>query len=443
VRIATSTIYTTQSNAMDNLEAQYQIDGEDLSTGKVLNVPSDDPTQISEDLQIRTTIALENTQTTNITNATDQLTTTDSALANVTSILQSTQQLATSAVDSLLSPEELKSKGATVDQYLQNVIAIANTQYDGQYIFEGSAQSATAPVTTIGSPVSAINFHGNEQSSSLLFNGQTFAISPTMQQAFNQNATDGSPSVFQTLINLRDTLDSGLVTDQSSTAVNRKGDIIYGAASPTPTTLNASPSPFAVAPVPDSSGKYTISINNTDASGVQHVESYTFYGTSAVDSSSALSITGAINANSATTGLTATFNAQTQRLSLTNAGGGSFNISDEASAGATTSSNLTGVFGLSGTASLPQSISTQLGDIENALSVNLNARAEVGSRINALAQVNTQVTTDINDNTTVQSGIEDTNIPTATTAFSATQAALTATYSTTTRLEAKDLFDYL
>jgi flagellin-like hook-associated protein FlgL len=43
----------------------------------------------------------------------------------------------------------------------------------------------------------------------------------------------------------------------------------------------------------------------------------------------------------------------------------------------------------------------------------------------------------------VQSGIEDTDVATATTAFSATQVALTASYSTTTRLEAKDLFDYL
>jgi flagellar hook-associated protein 3 FlgL len=394
-------------------------------------------------LQIRTTIAVENQQTTSITNATNQLTTTDSALANLTSILQTTQQLATSAVDSLLSPEELKSKGATVDQYLQNVIAIANTQYDGQYIFAGSAESATAPITTVGSPVSAVVFNGNEQSSNILFNGQSFNVSPTMQEAFNYNATDGSPSVFQTLINLRDTLDKGLVTDESAKSINRQGDIIYGSASPSPTTLSATPSPFAVSPVADSAGGYTISVHNTDASGVEHVESYTFFGSSPVDSSSTLSITGAINANAATTGLTASFNAQTQRLTLTNAGGGSFNVTDEDSTGADDTSNLTSVFGLSGTASLPQTISTQLGDIENIISANLNSRAVVGTRINALAQINTQVTTDINDNTTVQSGIEDTNIPTATTAFSATQAALTATYSTTTRLEAKDLFDYL
>jgi flagellin-like hook-associated protein FlgL len=130
-------------------------------------------------------------------------------------------------------------------------------------------------------------------------------------------------------------------------------------------------------------------------------------------------------------------------LTLTNAGGGTFSISDEPSAGATNTSNFTTVFALTGTASLPQTVSTQLGDIDHVLDVTLNARAQVGSHMNALAAIGTQVSSDVLNQTTVQSNIEDTNVPSATTAFSATQAALTASYSTTTRLEAKDLFDYL
>jgi flagellin-like hook-associated protein FlgL len=155
------------------------------------------------------------------------------------------------------------------------------------------------------------------------------------------------------------------------------------------------------------------------------------------------SIVGAINANTLATGLSASFDAQTQRLTLTNAGGGAFSVTDVPSTGATDTSNFTKAFALTGQASLPQSISTQLGDFDNTLNVTLNARAVVGSRMNALAVINTQVSTDVMDNTAVQSGIEDTNVPQATTEFSATQAALTASYSTTTRMEAKDLFDYL
>jgi flagellar hook-associated protein 3 FlgL len=438
-------MYTQQAMSIDNLETQVQNQGQNLSTGKSLNAPSDDPTQIAADLNVRTTIQVENQQSTNIQAATAQLTSTDSAMASLTSILQSARQLATSAATTLISATARQNIGAEVDQYLQQAVAIANTQYGGTYIFGGSVQSSTAPVTTSGSPISSVSFSGNEQTQApMLFNGQSIALSPTLQQAFNYNATNGSPSVFQTLINLRDTLNGGIVTDQSAQSINQAGQVIYGAASPTPTTLApAAVSPFSVAPVADSSGNFSISINNADASGVDHVEAYTFSGIAAVDGASALSITGAINAKTPVTGLTATFDAQSQRLILTNAGGGAFSVTDEPSAGATNTSNFTKVFALAGSANLPQTISTQLGDIDNALNVTLNGRAIVGSRINALALINTQVTTDVMNNTTVQTGIEDIDVPKATTEFSATQAALTASYSTTTRMEAKDLFDYL
>ncbi len=245
MRIATSTIYTQQVSAIDNLVAQYQATGQDLSTGKSLNAPSDAPTQIASDLDVRTTIQVETQQTTNIQAATSQLTSVDSALANLTSVMQSARELATRGASDLISPAERQDIGTQVDQYLQQTIAIANTQYGGSYLFAGSVQTSSAPITTSGSPVSAVNFSGNEQSATpMLFNGQSFALAPTMEQAFNLNATDGSPSVFQTLITLRDTLTSGLVTDQSAASLNHPGQVIYGAGSPVPTTLGTTPSPF-------------------------------------------------------------------------------------------------------------------------------------------------------------------------------------------------------
>jgi flagellar hook-associated protein 3 FlgL len=445
MRIATSTVYSQQALSINNLEAQYQTEGQALSTGRSLNAPSDNPTQIGLDLEIRSTISTENQQTVNIQAATGQLTATDSALANLTSILQSARQLGTQGASDLLSPAERKVIGGQVDQYLQQAVAIANTQYAGSYIFAGSVQSSTAPLTTSGSPASSVAFSGNQQSAApMIFNGQSFSLSSTLQQAFNYNATDGSPSVFSMLINLRDTLDKGLVTDESAQAINRPGQAIYGAASPVAlqTTLGSAPSPFVVPPKADSLGNYSITIENADASGIDRAFVYTFNAATAVDGGAA-SITGKINANTAATGLTATFNAQSQRLILTNAGGGAFSVTDEPSAGATSASNFTSAFGLTGSATLPQTVSTQLGDIDNALDVTLSARAIVGSRMNALAQISTQVSTDVLDNTSVQSGIEDTDVAKTTTQFSATQVALTASYSTTTRLEAKDLFDYL
>lgn len=451
MRIATSTIYSQQTASIDNLSAEYSIIGNQLSTGKSFNAPSDDPTQVGRDLAVRTKIANESQSATNVQSATSELTTTDGALANVTSILQSARQLAVQGATDSLTPGQRQSIANQVDQLLQQTVAIANTDYGGRYIFAGSAPSAVPPVSTQGNPISGITFTGNEQSQGqLLYNNQQFALSTTIQQSFNYKSTDGSPDVFQVLQNLRNTLDKGTVVDQSAASINQKGQVIYGpatagvpaGAAPAPTTL-ASPTAFATKPAADSAGTYAIEINNADVNGGQHVNAYTFTGATAVDDGTATSIVGQINANSAATGLTAAFNVQTQRLVLTNTGGGAFYVKDTPSAGATNTSNFTAVFGLTGQADLPQTISTQLGDIDNALNVVLNARSVVGSRINALTQIGNQVSQDSVDNIKVQSQIEDVNVASATTQFSATQTALQAAFATTTKLESKTLFDYL
>ena len=56
MRIATSTIYDNQTTSIDNLVAQQQQYGAELSSGKRLNAPSDDPTEISQDLSVSTSI---------------------------------------------------------------------------------------------------------------------------------------------------------------------------------------------------------------------------------------------------------------------------------------------------------------------------------------------------------------------------------------------------
>jgi flagellar hook-associated protein 3 FlgL len=446
MRIATSTIYQQQSNSISNLAVQYQNVGEQLSTGVSLNAPSDDPTRIGQDLRVRTTLATDQQKSTNINAASGLLTTTDSALANLTSILQSARTLAVQGASDLLSPAGRKTIGTQVDEYLTQAVAIANTQYGTSYIFAGSVQQTAAPVTTLGAPVSSVQFSGNEQSATpLLHNGQSFALSPTLQQSFNYTATDGSPSVFDVLRTLRDTVTLGLVTDQSDQPLNHPGQVIFAAGAPTPTTLATSPSPFGITPTSDNGTppQFSFEVDNGDASGTQHVVTYNFPATTAVDDGTANSIVGKINATLPPTGLTASFDATQQRLMFTNSGGATFSIKDVPSPGATSTSNFMTVFHLAGSASLAQTISTQLGDIDHVLDVVLGARAVVGSRINALTHIGDQVSSDVLNNTATKSGLEDTNVASATTRLSAIQTSLQAAYSTTTRLESKTLFDYL
>jgi len=448
MRIATSTIYAQQAATIDDQQAMYAQLGTQLSSGKSLQAPSDDPTQIAQDLALHNTIGFATQQSTNATNANAELTNTDSALSTVTSIMQSARQLAVEGASDTLTATQRTSLGGQVDQLLQQAIAAANTEYNGTYIFAGSSSSGTPPVQAVGSPAQSVTFTGNEQEQGqMLYNGENIGLSTTFASAFNYDAADGSPSVFQTLINLRDTLNDGTVVDTSSAAINKAGSVVYGpqsgATSPAPTTIGAA-NTFAVTPAADSSGNFSIAITGS-VNGVAGTATITVPPTAAIDDGVAppagTSLVALINAQSGTTGVTASFDTQTQRITLS--GSGSFTVNDVASPGATTTGNLVEVLGLSSQADVVQNISTQLGDIDNATNAVLGARSAVGSRIQDLSAISSQLQTTLTDNQSTESSIEDVDVAQATAKYSQTQLALEAAYETTTTLEKQTLMNYL
>lgn len=432
MRISTSQQFDQQTYALDTLNAEQANYAQQLSSGKSLTYPSDNPTQIAEDISFRTDITVQTQVGNNLSSTQQQLTTVDSALANVTGVLQSARSLAVQGASDTLTPAQEQAIATQVDQLLQETVGFANTQYAGQYVFAGTAAPTSLPVQTVGSPISAVTFGGNEvPQTQILPDGQTITTSVTMRQAFNYGSADGSPDVFQTLINLRNTLQKQQVVDASSSQINVAGQSISNA-----TTVAQLIGPPALMQTPltaDSTGNVSISIAGANSpSGV----TVTF-----LPGDTVANVITKINAQTAATGVTASFNPQTEKLQLT--GTGAFNVTDVPSAGATNSGNFTTAFGLQTSATLVNNLSRQIGDIDKVTSVLLDARANVGATIQRVQGLSSATSTTITNDTAVQSGIEDADIAKVTTQFTQTQTALQAAYGTTTRLEQKSLFDYL
>jgi flagellar hook-associated protein 3 FlgL len=471
MRIATSTIYDNQIQSIDNLSAQYQSIGQDLSTGKSLNVPSDDPSQIAQDLTITTQIASENGDASNATAAQNELTFTDSTLSSLTSLLQTARSLAVSgATDIIPNGTQRPLIGQQVAGLLNQALALANTQYGGTYLFAGSGSSTTAPITPLGSPPNAVSFTGNNDTRTEIINGQSVAVGTTMQAAFNQSSTDGTPSVFTLLATLRDTMDNEPASIQSQQPINVTGQIIQGAADAAPTTLGQIVGPPAMTSVPLTADNavppsYSIEIDGTNpATGGPGSAQFTFQAATPVDGVVAgapplQGIVQQINAQTAVTGVTATWNVASQRLQLTSTAPNSppFLISDiptpvvaasgnvpvAVTTAATTKSTFLEAFQIPDQVSVTSNLSTQIGDIDAVINQVLSARANIGQQIQNLAGTTSQLQVLANDNTTTKSGYEDTNIAQATSQFTLTQTALQAAYATTSRLEGKTLIDYL
>ena len=429
MRIATSTMYDSQTSSIDNLVAQQQQLGQELSSGKQLNAPSDDPAQIGQDLAVRASIAAENQGSANITNASAQLTTVDGALSTLTSVMQSARNIATEAASGFTNPTQQQALAQQVDGLLEQAISVANTKYGGKFVFAGTA-GPNSPVTANGQPISSVTFNGNSVAEQeQLYNGESVRTGVTLQQAFNFNAPDGSPDVFQTLITLRDSIAKGTVVSESATRVNSVNTALAPA-----TPINAA-GILSTALTPDPSGNTNIQITSsvTGSSGVT---------VTIPAGSSMTAVLAAINGVSASTGVTASFNYQQQRLSLTSASG-PFQVGDAPSVPGGGAGNFVEAFGLQSQADLTTNVSRQLGDIDGAMQSLLNARATLGGSLQTLSSLGTAASSQAVNDTKVQSGIEDADIAKVISQFSQTQTALQAAYGTTTRLESKTLFDYL
>jgi len=433
MRIATSTIYAEQTAAIENLSAQYQNYGQQLSTGKSLNFPSDAPTDIGLDLSTKATISLENQASNNLRDSLGELTTTDSSLSSLTAIIQSARQLAIQGATDTLTPTQRLTLSNQADALLNQAIGVANTSYSGKFIFAGTAQIIGQPVKAIGSPTAAVSFSGNfETSGQLVVNSRQFPLTTTIRDGFNYAAPDGSKDVFTVLRDLRDTLAKGIVIDQSQAQLNVPGTVINPAA-----FLNTLPlATKLTTAAPGPPNQVLFSIDGHDVSGAQQSIGFTFDSTTNTINDVVL----AINAQTAVLGVTASFNAKTQKLVLS---GGPFHITDGPATAGSTPSNFTQAFSLTNNSDPVQTISTQLGDIDKVLNVNLTARAAVGTRIQTLSAIENQNSTSIVDNTKIQSQIEDTDVAKVSPQFVQTQTALNAAYAVTVKLEGKTLMDYL
>ncbi len=447
MRISTNNYYDQQTIAIDNLLFNQSQLGNQLSTGKKVNQPQDDPSQISQDLQLRSLIANTTTSAQNTQQASDELTQVDSTLGELTSALQSARQLAVAAASDVMNPSNKLGVANQVEGIIQQLVSLANTQYGGKYLFGGTNLSSVPPVQTSGTPINSVTFTGNDaQQGELYADGEQIGLSTTLQQAFNFNASDGSLNVFQVLINLRNTLNdtgpiaingagtsvTGNAIDQSAQAVNGAGQIVDATTALGPQANSfANPLQFVAGQaqfqIDSGGGAVTVTVQQGPPPG----------GTGTTMDGPTLgtpSVVAQINAATATTGVTATWDQRTQKLTLSS--NSPFTVTD-------VSGNFTTALGLTQQSGVTDNLSRQLGDIDNVLTAALVSRSAVGQALDTLNTLTNRYNTSITNNTAAQSQIEDTNFPDTVSQFTETQTALQAAYSTTTRLESKTLMDYL
>jgi len=137
--ISDSTLRGLQTNLSRNAQLQDQ-----LSSGKVLTRPSDNPSAAVTSMQLRTQQRLDTQYLSNIDNAAARLETGDQALATISSLLIRAKSIAVNAQDSALPSASRDALSAELVVIQKGISDAYNTQWLGRPIFGGTAQGSVA-----------------------------------------------------------------------------------------------------------------------------------------------------------------------------------------------------------------------------------------------------------------------------------------------------------
>ena len=123
--------------------AQYQ---EQLSTGKKISRPSDDPVVAMKGMFYRTNLTEVEQFQRNLSEVYTWMDNSESGLDQANSILQRTRELVVQANSDTNNKENRQAIAREIEQLKEDMISVANTQIAGRYIFNGT-NIGEAPVT--------------------------------------------------------------------------------------------------------------------------------------------------------------------------------------------------------------------------------------------------------------------------------------------------------
>lgn len=178
-----------------------------LSTGRKINQPSDNPAGLVKSLRLRTNLTEIEQYTANIDEALNFMETTDAALDNINQILQRVRELTVKAGNGTNDAGALEAIASEIGELKEQLKLVANTTYGAKYIFAGS--NVTEP------PVNGDKWQGNERLLELEIGaGVKIGINLTMEDFFgNPDGLDesGNPDggLFGLLNDLKTAINSG------------------------------------------------------------------------------------------------------------------------------------------------------------------------------------------------------------------------------------------
>jgi flagellar hook-associated protein 3 FlgL len=190
---------------LNGLQQNMQTDDQALqqiATGQKLNELSDNPAAAASLVTLRFQGGADTQYLQNISTLTGSMNVADSALSSVVEALTTAQSVGVEGAGGTLNSSNLQALAQEIQGIQQEIMGLANTSYNGEYLFAGTA-TTTQPYVADSSSPSGVTYNGNSNTNSVeISQGQAVPTSLPGSQIFS-NSTN---NVFQSLQDLYNAL---------------------------------------------------------------------------------------------------------------------------------------------------------------------------------------------------------------------------------------------
>jgi flagellar hook-associated protein 3 FlgL len=407
MRISTSWSYQQSLSTMLSQQAALAGTQNQVSSGKRINVASDDPAGAAQALAIDHTLSANNQYTTNIGTANTRLSTESTTLDSITDQLDSARSLALQAINGVLAPEDRASIATNLQQIRAQLMQLANTaDANGDALFSGTSSTKTPFIQNADGSVSYAGTDGQ----------MMMSIGSGLQVAIG----DAGSGIFMNNPN-------GNGTFVAAAGSANTGSLIVGASSVTdPATYQAGMT---------AGGGYTISF---DAAG--NWSAADAAGNPVLDPATGTPVGGPYTAGDAIS-----FNGMTVAMTGTPAAGDTVTVgpSQNQDIFSTINNMISALQGTGSDADLTNAMNRQIESLDQTQASVTNTQVLAGSRLGVLDQQG-QSYADLS--VTYQdalSGVQDADPAATISQLSLQSAALQASQQVFAKVQTMTLFDYI
>lgn len=144
MRVATRTIYQNINTNLSRVTEQLKVINEQISSSKRINRPSDDPIGITHTLNLKEILSQIGQYETNIKQGQSWLQSSESAVQSVEDLTVRAKEVANQMSTGTYTASDRQNAAEEVQNILEQLVQLGNTQVNGRYIFGGDRDKTEA-----------------------------------------------------------------------------------------------------------------------------------------------------------------------------------------------------------------------------------------------------------------------------------------------------------